>query len=207
MTLIVPYRSFEMWWSTTISSSAAFAAGSRSPRRAIEPQSNVTISSGLPGTRRAGSAARDRAGRGSAARRRTARGTTRCSCRPAARSTWCSASVEPSASPSGVTWHASATTSALRRSPSRPGSSASSTLSKSARHERPSSSGTHGALVDRSDDLLDPLALRDGRVLTEPELGDVLEPHLLADDRPQPRARRAQRVRLSSRSSGVPSTE
>ena len=62
-------------------------------------------------------------------------------------------------------------------------------------HERPSSSGTTRAVVDRSDDLLDALALRDRRIFGESQLGHELQPHLLAEHRPQARTRRAQRVR------------
>ena len=111
----------------------------------------------------------------------------------------------------------------LRRSASRPASSASSTLSKLRASRRRSSSVSHGALVDGADDLFDPLALRDRRIFAEAQLGHVLEPHLASEHGSQargsptrsaaavvdaaPRACRAPSSRrLRSRRSGLTST-
>ena len=44
-----PYRVLDRWWSTTTSSLAALALMARSPRRPIDPQSRVTMTSGSAG--------------------------------------------------------------------------------------------------------------------------------------------------------------
>ena len=198
-----------MWWSTTMSSSAASAVGAElaepGERAAVERDHHLGPRRELVRVRRAD---RGRAGRGSAARPRTARGTTRCSACPRRRSTWCSASVEPSASPSGVTWHASATTSAASIAFAAR-VRASSTLSKLSRSRASLFVGlcTVPSWIERMH-LFDALTLRDRRIFAEPQLGVVLQPDLAAHHRPQVGARRPQRVRrLDAAPRSVPSTE